>query len=132
MGDGDSSKKVRGGAAESRGTPSTALDTAAPRELSSFMRRVRSANGRIRLCAEIAHRAFVDNPSETEQRNLALALRAIKVADELVGKQALPKQMKELAAQLQADREERARMESGVEFADEGAQLPPVGGDECH
>jgi hypothetical protein len=91
-----------------------------------------SPKARVDFCLEVAHSSFFDCPSETQQRNNAIALRAIKVADELLIKQELPRHMKALAAQLQADREERARLEAGVEFADEGAQLPPVGGGECH
>lgn len=120
-----------GGAAASTASPSL-RDAAAPRDLRNFRKRVRSAKGRISICAQIAHEALYGDLGEQDQKNLALALRAIKTADDLVLKQELPNHMKALSAQLQMDREERARMESGVEFADEGAQLPPLSGDECH
>ncbi len=125
----------RQGAARKGGRPHAASpDQAAPGDLRAFTKRVRSAQGRVNLVALIAHRALdqADPPAETEQRNLALALRAIKVADELKRAADLPRQMTALAAQLEADREDRARMESGVEFANEGAQIPPSGGNECH
>jgi hypothetical protein len=69
--------------------------------------------------------------SDARGRVLAVAQRNVSLRSDLVAKEALPKQMAELAAQLQSDREERARMETGVEFADEGAELPPLGGNEC-
>ena len=131
MAGGSTKATTPGGAAASSASLSP-RDAAAPRDLRQFKRRFRSAKGRIGICAQIAHEALYGDLSETEQKSLALALRAVKAGDDLVGKQQLPNHMKELAAQLQMDREERARMESGVEFADEGAQLPPLSGDECH
>ncbi len=113
--------------------PHLPVSGAASREsLTDFARRFRTPKGRIKIVAEIAYKALNDEPAETEQRNLALALRAVSVGADLVQKQQLPRQMKELTAQLQAEREERARMESGVEPADEGAELPPLSGNECH
>jgi hypothetical protein len=130
VGEGHSSKSRKGAAlSNTRALPPDATSGAASSE---FEARLRTHDGRLGLYAEIGSELLIEDPSETRQRNLAALLRVVKLAAEEVKDQALPIQMKELAAQFQADREERARMESGVEFADEGAQLPPVSGDECH
>ena len=122
----------RRGAAPDALTPRAAASPApgaAPGDLTVQMM---TLDGLIAANAEITRRFVEDDPPETTQRNLACALRGIRQGAELLCKRELPDQMKALAAQLQADREERARMESGVQFADEGAELPPLGGDECH
>lgn len=137
MEDGDSSirSKVRAGAAlasRSKRPPSAKSDSPTRAAPSAFERRLRSHDGRIGILAEVVRELLEDDPAETRQRNLAAAMRGVKLAGEEVKNQELPEQIKALTAQLQADREDRARMESGVEFADEGAELPPLGGDECH
>jgi hypothetical protein len=130
VGEGHSSKSRRGAAlSNTRVDPPDATSGAASCE---FEARLRSHDGRLGIYAEVGRELLEDDPAETRQRNLAALLRVVKLAAEEVKDQQLPIQMRELAAQLQADREERARMESGVEFADEGAQLPTVSGDECH
>lgn len=127
MGEGDSSKKTRGRAAGSRKPSPASLEAAAPCDL--------SATDRLeRLIVELdeIQTELLAGCSDARGRVLAVAQRNVSLRSELIAKQALPRQMAELAVQLQSDREERARMETGVEFADEGAELPPLGGNECH
>lgn len=131
VGAGHKSKSRKGAGPSSTQTLAPACSGSAPRE---FKKRLKSSTGRLGLLAEIVEELMVDDPSETRQRNLAAAMRGVRLAGEEVASRALPRRIKQLTEELQRDREERARMEAGVEFvsADEGSDLPSVSGDECH
>jgi len=88
--------------------------------------------GRMKVLAAITRELLEDDPAETRQRNLAAAMRGVRLAREEANEHAELEELRELSAQLQADREARAAMESGVEFTRESEELPPVSGRERH
>jgi F0F1-type ATP synthase membrane subunit b/b' len=69
---------------------------------------------------------------ENRQRAIAGALRAIRLAREEANENQELEHLRGLAAQIQADRDERAAMESGGEYAHEAAELPPIGSGDRH
>ena len=94
--------------------------------------RLRSFEGRLGLYAYCVARLLDPDVGENEQRAIAGAMRGVRHAGEESNDHTELEHLRELAAQLQADREERAAMESGVQFADQGEDLPPISGRERH
>jgi hypothetical protein len=94
--------------------------------------RLRTYEGRLGLYAYCVSRFLDPDVGENEQRAVAGALRGIRVAgEESVDHQEL-EHLRELAEQLRADREARAAMESGVQFAEQSEDLPPISSRERH
>lgn len=118
MGDGDSSNKIRGGAAESR-SPLTALDTAAPRELSNpeDIARLQSTEDGCRYLVAVCSARLLDDPSENECRGLLGVIRACRDSMAWLLKKADIEAKRGLSAQIAAERTERAKRESGVSRA---------------
>lgn len=141
MGDGDSSKKARGGAAASRDAP-VALDVAAPRGLSlddidlndlsheTVARLQQTITGNKYLVAVCSAR-LLDSPSENECRGVLGVIRACRDSMSWLLKEADIEARQGLAAQIDAERAERNKRESGVSRASADVALsafPSAGG----
>jgi hypothetical protein len=84
------------------------------------------------VIALVARELLDPDVGENRQRALAGVLRAVRLAREESNENQELESLRELAAQLQADREERAAMESGVQRANQAPQLPSHGSGDPH
>lgn len=94
--------------------------------------RLRTYEGRLGLYAYCISRFLDPDVGENEQRAVAGALRGIRVAGEESNDHEELERLRELAEQLREDREARAALETGVQFANEAEDLPPIGSRERH
>ena len=93
---------------------------------------LKTYEGRLGALSAIGDRLVNGDPGENEQRALAAALRAIRLAREEVAVEDQVQALRDLATQIAADRAERAAMESGVQRASQAPQLPSVRGRGTH
>jgi len=90
------------------------------------VRHLRTADGRLNLTGCIIAELLA-GVSYSREKELGTALRGIRLAAEAEDKREELDHLRELAAQLESDRRERAAMESGVQFTDQAPQLPDQG-----
>lgn len=127
------SRKRQGrGAPDASNATAHTLPTSKGAPLPDTLQRLSTHSGRMGLLAECYDEFCDPGVGENRQRALAAALRVIKLAREDANEHQELEHLRELAAQLQADRDERAAMESGGEYAHQDAELPPIGSGDRH